>query len=62
MNHYEYPLTVRPLSQEDGGGFLVEVPDYQAVWQMAIQLRRLYMTLILQFIAHKILNNHLLNL
>ncbi len=25
--HDEYPITIRPLSEEDGGGFLAEVPD-----------------------------------
>lgn len=23
----DYPITIRPLSKEDGGGFLAEVPD-----------------------------------
>jgi len=27
MTEFEYPFTVRPLSEEDGGGFLVEFPD-----------------------------------
>lgn len=29
MNKYDYPLTIRPLSEEEGGGFLVEAPDLQ---------------------------------
>lgn len=27
MKAYEYPINIRPLSHEDGGGFLAEVPD-----------------------------------
>jgi len=27
MSRLEYPLTVRPLGAEDGGGYLVEFPD-----------------------------------
>lgn len=27
MTELDYPFTVRPLSEEDGGGFLVEYPD-----------------------------------
>ncbi|MDF1794984.1 MAG: toxin-antitoxin system HicB family antitoxin [Coxiellaceae bacterium] len=27
MNAFEYPITVRPLPQEDGGGYLAEAPD-----------------------------------
>ena len=27
MSRLEYPLAVRPLSTEDGGGYLVEFPD-----------------------------------
>jgi hypothetical protein len=27
MGNTDYPLTVRPLSKEDGGGWLVEYPD-----------------------------------
>jgi antitoxin HicB len=27
----EYPFTVRPLSKEDGGGFLCEFPDFPGV-------------------------------
>lgn len=27
MSEFEYPAVIRPLSQEDGGGFLVEFPD-----------------------------------
>ena len=28
---FEYPFTVRPLSKEDGGGFLCEFPDFPGV-------------------------------
>lgn len=27
MTEFDYPFTVRPLNDEDGGGFLVEYPD-----------------------------------
>ena len=27
MKNYNYPLNIRPLDPEDGGGFLAEVPD-----------------------------------
>ncbi len=27
MTECQYPFTVRPLSEEDGGGYLVEYPD-----------------------------------
>ena len=27
MNAYDYPIIIRPLSQEEGGGYLAEVPD-----------------------------------
>lgn len=27
MSTYDYPITVRPLAPEDGGGYLAEVPD-----------------------------------
>lgn len=27
MNPNDYPLNIRPLTEEDGAGFLVEVPD-----------------------------------
>ncbi|MGN7613142.1 type II toxin-antitoxin system HicB family antitoxin [Magnetococcales bacterium HHB-1] len=27
MNEPDYPFTVRPLSDEDGGGYLIEFPD-----------------------------------
>ncbi|MAZ78251.1 MAG: toxin-antitoxin system HicB family antitoxin [Legionellaceae bacterium] len=27
MNEFNYPIIVRPLSEEDGGGFTAEVPD-----------------------------------
>ena len=27
MGNYEYPLIVRPLSEEDGAGYLIEYPD-----------------------------------
>ena len=27
MDAYEYPITIRPLSSEEGGGYLAEAPD-----------------------------------
>tara|TARA_B100001996_G_scaffold343715_1_gene299003 strand:+ start:108 stop:476 length:369 start_codon:yes stop_codon:yes gene_type:complete len=27
MNNYDYPITVRPLTDDEGGGYLAEVPD-----------------------------------
>lgn len=27
MKTYQYPVTLRPLSDEEGGGYLAEVPD-----------------------------------
>lgn len=27
MRAYDYPITIRPLEPEDGGGYLAEVPD-----------------------------------
>lgn len=27
MSKYNYPATIRPLSEEDGGGYLVSFPD-----------------------------------
>jgi len=27
MSAYEYPITIRPLSDEEGGGYLAEAPD-----------------------------------
>ena len=27
MNEYNYPATIQPLSEEDGGGYLVSFPD-----------------------------------
>lgn len=27
MKSYDYPITIRPLSDAEGGGYLVEVPD-----------------------------------
>src|SRR3990167_4891513 len=27
MKSYDYPITIRPLSKEDGGGYLAEAPD-----------------------------------
>ncbi len=27
MSSYEYPLNIRPLTKEEGGGYLVEAPD-----------------------------------
>lgn len=27
MNTHEYPIIVRPLSKEEGGGYLAEIPD-----------------------------------
>lgn len=27
MKHLEYPFTIRPLSRDEGGGYLIEFPD-----------------------------------
>ncbi|OGT45803.1 MAG: hypothetical protein A3E82_07200 [Gammaproteobacteria bacterium RIFCSPHIGHO2_12_FULL_38_11] len=27
MNAYDYPITIRPLSEEEGGGYFAEAPD-----------------------------------
>lgn len=29
MTKFKYPITIRPLSKEEGGGYLAEVPDLQ---------------------------------
>ena len=27
MTHFDYPITIRPLTEQEGSGFLAEVPD-----------------------------------
>ena len=45
MREYDYPFTIRPLPEEDGGGYLAETPvTYLAALLMAKQLMKHCMT------------------
>lgn len=32
MNPYDYPITIRPLTEEEGGGYLAEAPDLEGCY------------------------------
>ena len=38
----KYPFTIRPLTVEDGGGYLIEYPDLPAAIRTVKRPKRLY--------------------